>query len=215
MHDPRSRRRWFRRAGIAFGALLVPTWAAWAERLLATPEMTEGPFYPRQLPLDDDNDLIHVKGQTGIASGVPLDLTGRVVDVEGRPLRNVQVEIWQCNAFGRYHHPDAPASAPVDPKFQGFGRTVSDVDGRYLFRTIKPVPYPGRAPHIHFKLRGRAVGEFTTQMFVAGEPLNERDFIYRSLRDPDVRARQTVALAAAPSGSGAALLADYDIVLGL
>lgn len=211
MHDPASRRRWFGRAGIAFGALLLP---AWAERLLATPGMTAGPFYPRQLPLDDDNDLIHVKGQTGTASGVPLDLTGRVVDEAGRPLRAVQVEIWQCNAFGRYHHPDAPSSAPVDPKFQGFGRTVSDVDGRYLFRTIKPVPYPGRAPHIHFKLRGRAFGEFTTQMFVAGEPLNECDFIYRSLRDPDVRARQTVALTAAPSGSGAALLASYDIVLG-
>jgi protocatechuate 3,4-dioxygenase, beta subunit len=214
MHNYISRRRWLRGASVAAGGLLVPSWAAWAEHLLATAAMTEGPFYPRQLPLDDDNDLTHVKGQAGVAKGVLLDLSGRVVDADGRALRDTQVEIWQCNAFGRYHHPDAPATGPIDVNFQGFGRTVTDAEGRYRFRTIKPVPYPGRAPHIHFKLRGRGIGEFTTQMFVAGEALNERDFLYRSLADRESRARQSATLLAVPGSVPGALQASYDIVPG-
>lgn len=212
MDNDISRRRWLKGAGIAAGALFTPSWAAWAARLAATPAMAEGPFYPPELPLDSDNDLTHVKGRTGVASGVVLDLTGRIIDSEGRPLRDTQVEIWQCDAFGRYHHPDG--SGPIDLNFQGFGRTASDAQGRYRFRTIKPVPYPGRAPHIHFKLRGREVGEFTTQMFVAGEPLNERDFLYRALRDPQAQARMSVVLSAAQGGAPTMLQGTYDIVLG-
>ena len=208
------RRRVLGVAAISAGGLLVPGWAARAADLVVTPAMTEGPFYPRQLPLDDDNDLTRVKGAADVAKGVILDLTGRVVDGKGRPLRSAQVEIWQCNAFGRYHHPDDNSSAPIDPGFQGFGKTVTDTEGRYRFRTIKPVPYPGRTPHIHFRLRGGDFGTFTTQMFVAGEMQNERDFLYRQLRDEQVRKAMTVALMAAEAGTGASLKGDFEIVLG-
>jgi|ERR1700674_5845783 protocatechuate 3,4-dioxygenase, beta subunit len=212
MDNDIARRLWLKGAGIATGALFAPSVPAWAARLAATPAMTEGPFYPPQLPLDSDNDLTHVKGRTGVARGVVLDLSGRIIDVEGRPLRDTRVEIWQCDAFGQYHHP--AATGPIDANFQGFGRTVSDAQGRYRFLTIKPVPYPGRAPHIHFKLRGPELGEFTTQMFVAGEPLNERDFLYRSLRDRQVQARMSVTLSAAREGATSMVQGTYDIVLG-
>jgi protocatechuate 3,4-dioxygenase beta subunit len=194
--------------------LLGPAWAARAASLLATPPITEGPFYPKRLPLDDDNDLTRVKGAGGVAKGEILDLTGRVVDSSGRPLRGAQVEIWQCNAYGRYHHPDDNSAAPIDPNFQGHGMTIADSEGRYRFRTIKPVPYPGRTPHIHFKLTGRDFNSLTTQMFVAGEPQNERDFLYRSIRDERVRKAMAVQLRPAESSSGATLAADFEIVLG-
>jgi protocatechuate 3,4-dioxygenase beta subunit len=164
--------------------------------------------------LDDDNDLTRVKGANGVAKGIILDLGGRVVDSNGRPLVRTQVEIWQCNAFGRYHHPDDNSNAAIDPNFQGFGKTVTDGEGRYRFRTIRPVPYPGRTPHIHFKLASRDFGTFITQMFVAGEPLNERDYLFQQVRNDRVGKTPVVALNSAKSGSGATLAGEFEIVLG-
>ena len=214
MTSQNSRRKLLRWFALSAAGILLPGRMLRADDLLPTPPITEGPFYPRELPLDDDNDLTQVRGRNGLAKGVILDLAGRVLDSRGRPVRNAQVEIWQCNAFGRYHHPDDHSSAPIDANFQGFGKTVADAEGRYRFRTIKPVPYPGRTPHIHFKLAGREFGSLTTQMFVAGEPLNERDFLYRAIRDERVRKAMAVQLVPSDPATGASLRGTFDIVLG-
>lgn len=118
--------------------------------LTATPQQTTGPFYPIELPLDRDNDLARVTGAAAPAQGQITHVLGRVLDREERPIAGARIEIWQCNAFGRYHHPRDTRDAPLDPGFQGYGETVSAADGGYRFRTIKPVSYPGRTPHIHF-----------------------------------------------------------------
>ena len=182
-----------------------------------TPGQTEGPFYPLELPLDSDNDLVRVEGRPERASGTILHLGGRVLDPEGRPVRGARVEIWQCDAFGVYHHP-GDRGGPADPDFQGFGATTATDDGGYRFRTIEPVPYPGRTPHIHFKIAGPGFEPLTTQMYVAGHPQNERDFLYRRL-DPKARNLVTVALVPAPdlepSAKSGARRASFDIVLGV
>jgi protocatechuate 3,4-dioxygenase beta subunit len=191
----------------------VPAVAA----LSSTPEQTEGPFYPLELPLDSDNDLVRVEGRPERASGTILHLGGRVLDPEGRPVRGARLEIWQCDAFGVYHHP-GDRGGPADPDFQGFGATTATDDGGYRFRTIEPVPYPGRTPHIHFKIAGPGFEPLTTQMYVAGHPQNERDFLYRRL-DPKARNLVTVALVPAPdlepSAKSGARRAYFDIVLGV
>lgn len=113
---------------------------------LPTPRQTEGPFYPLSLPADADNDLVSVRGAPGLAKGEVTHLSGRILDANGRPLGGVRVEIWQCDANGRYHHPRDRSGGDRDTNFQGFGHDVSAVDGSYSFRTIRPVPYPGRTP---------------------------------------------------------------------
>ena len=188
-----------------------------AAALPATPGQTEGPFYPLELPLDSDNDLIRVQGQPERASGTILHLGGRVLDADGRPVRGARVEIWQCDAFGVYHHP-GDRGGPADPSFQGFGATTAADDGAWRFRTIEPVPYPGRTPHIHFKISGPGFEPLTTQMYLAGHPQNERDFLYRRL-DPRARELVTVETVPAPelepSAKSGARRGSFDIVLGV
>lgn len=186
-----------------------------AHALDPTPAQTAGPFYPEDLPLDPDADLVQVAGRDREASGTVLHLTGRVLDPEGRAIRAAGVEIWQCDAFGHYHHP-ADRGGRADPDFQGFGMTTSRDDGSYRFRTIAPVPYPGRTPHIHVRVVPRHGGDLITQMYVEGHPLNQRDGLWRRLgADAGL---VTVALEPAPDlepgrKSGAAR-ATFDLVLG-
>ena len=209
-----------RRRLLATGAALascgtVPPGAA---ALLPTPPQSSGPFYPLTLPLDSDNDLVQVSGRAERAAGTILHLAGRVLDRDGRPVPGARIEIWQCDAFGVYHHPRDPRG-PADPNFQGFGATTATADGSYRFRTIEPVPYPGRTPHIHFTLTGPGFERLTTQMYLAGHPLNERDGLYRRIGDPAARAAVTVALAPAPElepeTKQPAKRAMFDIVLGM
>jgi protocatechuate 3,4-dioxygenase, beta subunit len=209
-----------RRRLLATGAALatcgtVPPGAA---ALLPTPPQSSGPFYPLTLPLDSDNNLVQVSGRAERAAGTILHLAGRVLDRDGRPVPGARIEIWQCDAFGVYHHPRDPR-APADPNFQGFGATTAAADGSYRFRTIEPVPYPGRTPHIHFTLTGPGFERLTTQMYLAGHPLNERDGLYRRIGDPAARAAVTVALAPAPElepeTKQPAKRAMFDIVLGM
>jgi protocatechuate 3,4-dioxygenase beta subunit len=195
-------------AGLAVAGLPL---GAQAQARLATPAQTEGPFYPVELPADRDNDLVVVKGAAAPAKGEILLLAGAVVDVTGRPLGGARVEIWQCNAHGRYHHPGDRSGAPEDPGFQGYGEFTTAGDGAYSFRTIRPVPYPGRTPHIHFKVSAPGARTLVTQMYVAGEPGNARDFLYNSIRDEAARRAVTVALAPAPDGK--ALAGRFEIVL--
>jgi protocatechuate 3,4-dioxygenase beta subunit len=183
--------------------------------LVETPPQTTGPFYPRDLPLDRDNDLTRVEGAGAPAHGQLTHVFGRVLDREGRPIAGARVEIWQCNAFGRYHHPRDTRDAPLDPGFQGYGETVSAADGAYRFRTIRPVPYPGRTPHIHFAVKAPGSTRLVTQMYVAGEPGNARDGLYNGIRDPASRAAVTVALAPAPEIEPGAIAGRFDVVLGL
>lgn len=176
----------------------------------ATPRQTEGPFYPVELPLDSDNDLLRVAGAAAEAEGVPLHLFGRVMEEEGGAVAGARVEIWQCDSAGVYRHPRAPQDG-IDPGFQGFGQTVTDAEGRYRFRTLRPVAYPGRTPHIHVKVFAPDGGELTTQMYVAGEPLNARDGLYRRLGE--AAALVTVELAPAEEIEPGSLKGDFPIVL--
>jgi protocatechuate 3,4-dioxygenase beta subunit len=141
-----------------------------------------------------------------------VHIGGQVIDTAGRPKPGAMVEIWQCDANGIYRHPRAPGQGRIDNAFQGYGRTEVDAGGSYRFRTIKPIPYPGRTPHIHFAVTVPGHGRLVTQMYIEGEPLNERDGVLRGIRD--ARARSSVIVALAPSRAEAgALQGRFDIVL--
>ena len=189
--------------------------AEWTATLPPTPQQTAGPFYPLSIPADSDNDLVQVTGHNGAAKGKVSYVSGHILDPDGRPLSGARVEIWQCDTNGRYHYVrDDRADTPLDENFQGYGQTVTDEKGGYRFRTIRPVPYPGRTPHIHFAVSGPGLARFTTQMYIAGEPLNERDGVLRDVRDPAARARLIVPLRPAPENESAALAGTFDIVIG-
>jgi len=167
-----------RRLLLGGGAALLSLPLAAAQRVL-TPGQATGPFYPVIPPLHKDNDLTQVEGRRGRAAGQISDLSGQVMEVDGRPLAGVRVEIWQCDANGRYRHPRDRQPVAEDPNFQGFGHTITDEEGRYRFRTIRPVPYPGRTPHIHAAVFREGDEPFVTQIYVVGEPLNENDMLFR------------------------------------
>jgi protocatechuate 3,4-dioxygenase, beta subunit len=212
-----TRRQALTLAALSCGGILIPQRALAAlNAFVKTPSMTDGPFYPyaKDLPLDQDNDLTTFAGKSGVASGVLLDFAGRVIDEQGRAAKNALVEIWQCNAFGRYHHSSDNNRAPLDSAFQGFGKVVTDSDGRYRFRTIRPVAYPGRVPHIHVKIKSRSFGELTSQIFIEGETGNDRDFVLRSIRDEATRKRVMMTLKPAAPESGVKLTGEFDIVVG-
>jgi protocatechuate 3,4-dioxygenase beta subunit len=184
--------------------MLLAAPLAAAQRVL-TPSQTAGPFYPVTPPLHRDNDLTQVAGRSGRATGQIADLTGRVVDVNGRPLAGLRVEIWQCDANGRYRHPRDRRD------FQGFGHTITNAEGRYRFRTIRPVPYPGRTPHIHAAVFQEGASPFVTQVYVAGEPLNQRDGLFMHV--PEALRPLLLADFVPVDDPVAALSAQFDFVL--
>jgi protocatechuate 3,4-dioxygenase, beta subunit len=199
-------------AGIAGLALAGGAGRALAE-LVATPRQTSGPFYPVELPLDADNDLVRVSGRPNEAAGQVVHLFGRVLDPGGRAIAGAEVQIWQCDAQGYYHHPRDRGDR-ADPNFQGFGAARTGADGGYRFRTIRPVAYPGRTPHIHFAVLGADFNALVTQMYLRGEPMNERDGVFRAIRDPDQRDSVLVALAPAPDVEAGAEAGTFDLVIG-
>lgn len=185
-----ARRTWLRATGAALATIALPALAAGGRRPLAP--MTDGPFYPprawREQWTDWDADLSRVQrdGRTLVARGEGLGLELQVIDTDGRAVDTATVEIWQCDALAAYHHPNVRLAADrIDAGFQGFGTARSDGDGRLRFRTIRPVPYPGRTPHIHVKLRHGSFGELTSQLFVAGDPGNPQDFLWRAIPAED------------------------------
>lgn len=211
MHSimPIDRRAFLSTMTLGTAALVFPSDLMAA--LLPTPRQTAGPFYPSAAPLEADADLVSVAGGSGPAQGTPTHVLGRLLDPNGRPVTGARLEIWQCDAFGRYHHPLDGGGA--DPNFQGFGSTTTGADGAWRFRTIRPVAYPGRAPHIHFAVFPPSGEKFITQMYVAGEPLNDSDIVLSRVRDPQARARLIVPLASAEDLETGALLGRFDIVL--
>jgi protocatechuate 3,4-dioxygenase, beta subunit len=187
---------------------------SFASPLLPTAAQTAGPFYPLTFPTDSDNDLLHVAGHSGVAHGIPTKISGRVLDLSGRPITGARIEIWQCDANGRYHYVrDDRTDQSRDDDFQGYGTTTTNETGGYEFLTIKPVPYPGRTPHIHFAVSGRGFERFVTQMYVAGEPRNEADPLFLGVRDPAARARLLVGLQSSPEIGPTGLTGTFDIVL--
>ncbi|MCY7314273.1 MAG: intradiol ring-cleavage dioxygenase [Rubrivivax sp.] len=208
-------------AGTA-AAIHAPALAA-AQRALAG--MTDGPFYPPTAwrnsgPLagDWDADLTRVErqGRVTVAQGEHLLLQAQVLDTQGRAVDGAEAEFWQCDSHQQYRHPDVALqpSGRYDAGFQGYGALRSGRDGQLTLRTIKPVPYPGRTPHIHVKLRHAAFGELSTQLFVADEPGNARDFLWRQLPDAD-RTALSLQLQPAPPDAARGLrwLAQHRLIV--
>ncbi|MBL8289109.1 MAG: intradiol ring-cleavage dioxygenase [Rubrivivax sp.] len=215
----RRRRRIVAAAAALAAAVAQPGLAQTARRALR--QMTDGPFYPpapwRAQWSDWDADLTRVAaaaGGTWVARGEHLGLALAVLDTRGRAIDGAEVEIWQCDTLRSYRHPDVPRQpaqqgTSFDPGFQGFGAARSNSRGEVSFRTIRPVAYPGRTPHIHVKVRHVEFGEWTSQLFVAGEAGNARDFLWRSL-PPEDRAALEMRLAKPPPGAAAAAPAAAD-----
>jgi len=201
----------------ALGAGLFTTRGLFAEQLLETPRLTEGPFYPDKLPLDLDNDLLRINDNITPAVGEIAHLTGRVLTVSGLPVRDVTVEIWQCDANAVYlHTADSVAKAnQQDKNFQGFGRFTTGTTGEYRFRTIKPVPYPGRpAPHIHVKVKKGDRELLTTQFMIRGHEGNARDGVFNGIRDLLDKELVLVDFKPLKDTKLGEYVANFDIILG-
>jgi protocatechuate 3,4-dioxygenase beta subunit len=199
-------------AGLGLASLL-PARGLFAEQLALTPRQTEGPFYPDHLPLDTDNDLLILNDSLTPALGTVTHLSGRILDATGSPIRNALIEIWQVDSHGVYlHSGDRPASR--DQNFQGFGRFLTGATGEYYFRTLKPVAYSGRAPHIHFALKMKGREKWTTQCYVKGEAQNERDGVFRDIKDAKARESVTVDFAPVKGSPLGEVAARFDIVMG-
>jgi len=198
-------RRTIAAALVAAPALWLGARAQPAPARIPTPSQTEGPFYPVRLPQDADNDLLR-NGTLDYRGGQPAWIDGTVTDLDGNPLRGAQVEIWQCDEKGHYHHPGDGDRA--DAAFQGFGRAAVGADGSWRFRTIRPVPYSGRTPHVHVKVKLGTRELLTTQLYVAGDPGNARDYLWRNL-PPAARDAVTVPFERAADG----LQARFPIVV--
>lgn len=212
--SPDSRRRFLR--SVVLGSAVV--WSVpglYAEQLQLTPAQTEGPFYPKSLPLDTDNDLLVVNDALTPAAGVVTYVSGRILDSRGDPVRNALVEIWQCDDHGVYLHPGSDNGANRDRNFQGFGRFLTGSSGEYLFRTIRPVPYPGRTPHIHYKIKRGGKDLLTTQCYIQGHPGNPKDGVWSGIKDPKLRDLVTVEFAPLPGAKAGELAARFDVVLGV
>jgi protocatechuate 3,4-dioxygenase beta subunit len=189
---------------IALPALHLPV-RVHAEPRRLTPTQSEGPFYPDRLPDDRDADLLS-NGALRYRKGQEAWVEGTLTDADGRALGGATVEVWQCDHDGRYHHPRDGDRA--DPAFQGFGRVAVDAQGRWRFRTMKPVAYAGRTPHIHAKVKLGTRELLTTQLYVEGEAANARDGLWRRLPADD-RALVTSPYVMGPEG----LSARYSLVV--
>ena len=209
----------------AAGTLLTPLAVAQtaSSAVRVSPSQTLGPFYPRnaaERPVETDADLLRVEGDRVLTKGVPIYLMGRVLDRRGQPLTNAAVEIWQCDANAVYHHPAGSAETERDPNFQGYGVTRTDTAGAFHFRTIKPIAYPGRTPHIHVRVQAPGASAFATQLYLPDDPGNRRDFLFSRMSaddqaaltlklEPATTAGVTPALARATQ-----LIARTELVVG-
>lgn len=205
------------RRHFAVGAAAVASIsAAKSPTLVATSAQDLGPFYPIIRPADHDADLTRVEGRSGTAAGQPIQVLGRIVDLHGNPIRNAQIEIWQCNAAGRYAHPgDSGNPAALDPNFQGYARLASDADGQFKFRSVKPkdydTPIGRRTPHIHFDISGQRE-RLVTQMYFPGEPLNDVDFLLKNASPKESVIAEAIDRL---SGDPQALAFRWTVVLGV
>ena len=216
-----SRRRFI--AGLGTGAALVGA-SRWfepgvlaneLERRQPTPQVTEGPFYPDKMPLDTDNDLLLVNDSITPGVGEITHLSGRIFTTAGSPLRNAYIEVWQVDNQGFYFNTRDPNFSRRDANFQGYGRFLTDSSGAYYFRTIKPVPYSGRTPHIHVAVSQNGRRIFTTQILINGHPQNQRDMVFQSVRDPEQRKLLLADFTPIADSRIGELAVNFDIVLGV
>jgi protocatechuate 3,4-dioxygenase beta subunit len=216
MTHSRSSRRAFL-GTLAVGATALTARGAFAEELTRTPTTNEGPYYPKKLPLDTDNDLLIINDAITPAVGEVVHLSGRLLDSRGEPLRNAVIEIWQCDRDGTYLKQHQQGDDKFDTNFQGYGRFLTSSTGEYYFRTIKPVPYRGRpAAHIHAQVWKGDKKLLTTECFIKGLPGNERDGQFKQIRARDPKGHETLCLDFVPvKGSKIGeLAARWEIVLG-
>ena len=208
-----NRRQFLSALTLGSAGLFAP--GAFAEELLRTASVEEGPFYPDKLPLDTDNDLLIVNDSLNPAIGEVAHLSGRLLDGRGDPIKNALIEIWQVDSKGVYLRDRPSHPGKYDANFQGFGRLLTGSTGEYYFRTIKPLAYSGRpAPHVHFAVKMKGRDKWTTQLFVKGDPGNTRDRIYQDIRDPKAKESVTVEFVPVKSSRVGEVSAKFDIVLG-
>jgi protocatechuate 3,4-dioxygenase beta subunit len=179
---------------------------------MRTPHQILGPFFPLGSRPATQGDLTIVEGVDGHAQGEIIEVTGRVLDLQGKPVPGARLTIWQANTFGRYAHPNDLNPAPLDPNFVGFATIRCCNDGAYRIRTVKPGPYPVgpdwmRAPHIHLEVQGQ-FERLITQMYFPGEPLNASDRLLMSVPEPDLLIAKPVWHA-----NGDHHVLEFDIVL--
>ena len=208
-------RRNLLRGGLALGAATFFVRGAFAEDLARTPRLTEGPFYPDKLPLDTDNDLLVINDSITPAVGEITHLSGKILDASGSPINNAVVEIWQVDNKGVYINTKDSGHRQRDTNFQGYGRFTTSSTGEYYFRTIKPVPYTGRTPHIHVRVKKGGKELLTTQLFVAGHPQNRTDGVLGGIRDPFERELVMVDFKPVKESKIGELTARFDIVAGV
>ena len=202
-------------AAAGLGSLLIDTPGVFAEQLNATPEQTEGPYYPTTLPLDTDNDLVIINSNLTAAVGQITYLSGRILNPSGEPVRNAYLEIWHADNSGAYIDPSSIGYATRDLNFQGFGRFQTGSSGEYVFRTIKPGLYTGRTRHIHFKVKVSGQPTLTSQLYILGEPQNATDSVLTGIRDAQARNSVIVPFAPIEGSTVGALAAKFDIVLSV
>lgn len=207
------RRAFLRRALLGSAALFAAP-GAFADQLTTARQM-EGPFFPDKLPLDTDNDLLILSDRLTPAVGEVTHLSGRVIDPSGSALAGVLVEIWQVDGNGVYLHSGSSGKEKTDANFQGYGRFLTDRSGGYYFRTVKPVPYPGRTPHIHVKVSRGGKELLTTQLYIDGHPQNERDGLLQRATDQAKCKTLLVPFVPIKDSNLGELSANFDIVIGV
>ena len=178
-------RRTLAGAGLASAGLIAATGARAVQGRPLTAESPMGPFFPLSVPSDSDADLTMIKGHSKRASGQVIEVTGRILDLKGNPIPRARLDLWQANAAGRYAHPADPATAPLDPDFQGFASIVSDAKGEWRVVTVKPAGYDSpighRPPHIHFDIRGKSHRNIAQLYFPEDAEGNAKDSLYKAL----------------------------------
>ncbi len=193
-----------------------------ADDLLLTPSQTRGPFHPIP-PIDKqeyfDVDLTRRSENASVADGEIIAIRGNVVDISGKTLDDVTVEVWQACASGRYNHPNDKGESPLDPNFQYWGRMQTGADGSFSFKTIQPGKYPGRTPHIHFRVVAPKREILETQLyFASNEALNSKDGVYNSVPPKQRKAVTTAleSLATNPKDQSSPKLptGNFQVVLG-
>ena len=182
------------------GALIIPSISYGS--LIKTPWQGEGPFYPDKIPGDTDNDLVKNGEYSVVAGGKILILNGILVYLDSKPINEASIEIWQTDKNGVYLHSGSFARDIMDKQFQGFGRTKTDRDGRFFFRTIVPTEYPGRTPHIHMKLWREGQNILTTQLYIHNHPQNESDFLFQRMSLTEQRINSMKLIAAKDKNRG-------------
>lgn len=192
----------------------VFTSSVYAEALTLTPRATEGPYYPDHLPLDQDNDLTQIIGGTAPAGGVITEFGGRLLNIDGKPLADHVIELWQADNHGCYiHSRGTQKGRERDPAFQGYGKVTTNQKGEYRFRTIKPGLYTGRTLHWHVAVKNGAHRMLTTQLFIAGVPQNDKDGVLRSMGTAEQRLSVIREFKSLSPGKPD-LAGTWDIILG-